>query len=156
MTDPIIRTLRIVRQGLSGPPGPQGVQGGPGEAGAPGPQGPQGVPGDPGPLAAAVATDDVTGAAYTVVAADLGRLKRCIGADAVTVTLPNDLPAGFSLLFRQAGTGQVGFLATAGATLSNRNGFFKCAGRWSEVSLTVDANGGGGAAAWVLSGDVGP
>jgi hypothetical protein len=153
MTDPIMRTLRVVRQGPPGPSGPQGAQGAPGDAGAPGPQGAQG---DAGPLAAAVATDDIAGAAYTVVAADLGRLKRCTGAGAVTVTLPNDLQPGFSLLFRQAGTGQVGFAAAAGATLSNRNGLFKCAGQWSEVSLTVDANAGGSAAAWVLSGDVGP
>lgn len=157
MTMPI-RTIRIIRQGPAGgpgapgpqgDPGPQGPQGIPGDAGA---QGPQGIQGDPGPLAAAVTTEDISGTAYTIVAADLGKLKRTTSASGVTVTLPNDQPIGFGILVRQAGAGQVTFAAAAGATLNNRNGFTKTAGQWSEVSLTVDSNAGN-AAVWVLSGD---
>jgi hypothetical protein len=90
------------------------------------------------------------------VAADLGKRKRATNASAVTVTLPNDREQGFSFLLCQAGGGQVTFAAASGATLHSRMGYTKTAGQWSEVSLTVDANSGGAAAVWVLSGDVGP
>lgn len=72
------------------------------------------------------------------------------------MTLPNDREQGFSFLLCQAGAGQVTFAAAAGATLHSRIGYLKTAGQWSEVSLTVDSNSGGTAAAWVLSGDVSP
>jgi hypothetical protein len=153
MTAPL-KTIHVVRQGLAGPPGPQGTPGPQGVQGLQGPQGGPGPQGAAGPLAATVATDDVAAVAYTVIAADLGRVKRCINAAAVVVTLPNDLPQGFSALFRQAGAGQIAFSAAAGASLHNRNGFFRSAGQWAEMSLTVDANADGGSAAWVLSGDV--
>jgi len=74
----------------------------------------------------------------------------------VTVTLPNNLEQGFSFLLCQAAAGQVSFAAASGATLCNRLGYSKSAGQWSEVSLTVDTNVGGSAAAWALSGDTGP
>jgi hypothetical protein len=172
-----IRTIRIAAQGPAGPQGPQGAQGPQGVTGAQGPQGaagpqgadgpqgpsgpqgaqgPQGPQGDPGPLAAAVTTEDVAGTSYTVVAGDLGKRKRTTNASAVAVTLPNDLPQGFSLLFCQAAGGRITFAAGGGATLNNRFGYAKTAAQWSEVALTVDSNAGGSAAAWVLSGDVGP
>ncbi|MEJ2377828.1 MAG: hypothetical protein P8Y71_21370 [Pseudolabrys sp.] len=139
-----IKTIRIATQGPAGPVGPQGPQG---DAG---PQGPQG---DPGPLAAGVTTEDVAGTSYTVAAADLGKRKRSTGAAGVAVTLPKTLAQGFSVLFCQAGAGQISFAAEAGGTLDNRGGNSKTAGQWSEVSLTVDSNGDGNSASWVLSGD---
>ena len=155
MTAPL-KTIHVVRQGFAGPPGPQGPQGVQGIQGPQGPQGTQGLQGEAGPLAATVATEDVAAVSYTVLAADLGRLKRCTNAAAVAVTLPNDLPQGFSVLFRQAGVGQIAFSPAAGAALQNRSGFFKSAGQWAEMSLTVDANADGSSAVWVLSGDIGP
>jgi hypothetical protein len=175
-----IKTIRIVRQGPAGPVGPPGSQGpqgttgpqgsqgpqgpqgasgaqGPaGPQGATGPQGPAGPQGSPGPLAGAVATEDISGTAYTVVAADLGKRKRTTNAAAVTITLPNDREQGFSFLLCQAAAGRVTFGPASGATLQNRTGNSKTAGQWSEVSVIVDSNSGGSAAVWVLSGDVGP
>jgi hypothetical protein len=136
--------------GLQGAPGPQGPQGDDGPQGATGPQGPQG---DPGPLAAEVTTEDVIGTNYTLVTGDLGKRKRTTSASAVTVTLPNSMQQGFSVLLCQAAAGRVTFAAAGGGTLNNRMGYSKTAGQWSEVSLTVDTNAGGSAAAWVLSGD---
>ena len=173
MTDPI-RTIRISAQGPAGPQGPAGTQGpagvggaqGPaGETGAQGPQGPtgsagaagpQGPQGAAGPLAADVTTEDIAASAYTVIAGDLGKRKRTINAGGVTVTLPKTLEQGFSFLLCQAAAGQVTFSPAAGATLHSRASFTKTAGQWSEVSLTVDTNGDGNSAVWVLSGDVGP
>jgi len=161
MTDPI-RTIRISAQG---PAGPQGISGAQGPAGSTGPQGPagstgatgpQGPQGLAGPLAADVATEDITATAYTVAAADLGKRKRTTNAGAVTVSLPNDREQGFSILLCQAAAGQVSFVAASGAALHSRTGYSKTAGQWSEVSLTVDSNSGGAAASWVLSGDIGP
>jgi Collagen triple helix repeat (20 copies) len=134
-------------QGNDGPQGPQGATGPQGNDGAQGPQG------DPGPLAADVTTEDVSGTSYTLVSGDLGKRKRATNAAAVTVTLPNSMEQGFSVLFCQAGAGQITFAADSGATLNNRAGDAKTAGQWSEVSLTVDTNAGGSSAAWVLSGD---
>ena len=175
MTAPI-KTVHIIRQGPAGPQGPQGVagpqgaqaaqgpqgpqgpQGATGAQGAQGPQGPQGAQGpqgEAGPLAANVTTEDVSNTTYTVVAADLGKLKRTTNASAVTVTLPNDQAQGFSVLFRQAAAGRITFSPASGATLHNRPGFSKTKAQWSEVSLTVDSNAGGTSAVWVLSGDTG-
>jgi len=160
MTDPI-RTIRIAMQGPAGPQGPlgpQGIEGPQGNAGPPGPQGdpgPQGAQGMPGPLSAGVSTEDIAATTYTVAAADLGKRKRATNASGCTITLPNDREQGFSLIVCQAAVGRVNFAAAGGATLNNRSGFAKTAGQWSEVSLTVDSNGDGAHAAWVLSGDVG-
>jgi Collagen triple helix repeat (20 copies) len=140
-------------QGATGPQGNDGPQGPAGPQGNDGPQGPQGPQGDPGPLAADVTTEDVTGTSYTLVAGDLGKRKRTTNSSAVTVTLPKTLEQGFSLLFCQAGAGQITFAAESGATLNNRAGYSKNAGQWSEVSLTVDTNSDGNSASWVLSGD---
>jgi hypothetical protein len=149
-------------QGATGPQGNDGAQGPQGDTGPQGndgPQGPQGdtgaqgPQGDPGPLAADVATEDVTGTSYTLVAGDLGKRKRATNAAAVTVTLPNSMEQGFSVLFCQAGAGQITFAADSGATLNNRAGHSKTAGQWSEISLTVDPNSDGNSASWVLSGD---
>lgn len=150
-----IRTIRIATQGPAGPAGPAGPQGAQGPQGATGPAGATGPQGAAGPLAADVTTEDIGGTTYTVVAADLGKRKRITSGSAVTVTLPNDREQGFSFLLCQAGAGQVTFSAASGATLHNRGSFSKTAGQWSEVSLTVDSNGGGTSAVWVLSGDVG-
>lgn len=151
-----IRIIRIATQGPAGAQGPQGPQGNPGSQGPQGPQGPTGPQGPAGPLAADVSTEDIAGTAYTVAAADLGKRKRTTNAGAVSITLPNDLEQGFSVLLCQAGAGQITFAPAAGAMLHNRAGYTKTAGQWSEVSLVVDANAGGSAAVWVLSGDMGP
>jgi hypothetical protein len=126
-----------------------------GDMGVQGPPGADGADGDPGPLAADVTTEDITGTTYTVVSGDLGKRKRATNAGAVTITLPNSMEQGFSILVCQAGAGQVSLSPASGATLHNRAGYSKTAGQWSEVSLTVDSNAGGTAAVWVLSGDVG-
>ena len=101
-------------------------------------------------------TEDVTGTSYTVVSGDLGKRKRTTNASDVAVTLPNSFSQGFSVLFCQAAAGRVTFSAEGGGSLNNRASLSKTADQWSEVSLIVDSNSGGSAAAWVLSGDVAP
>lgn len=71
----------------------------------------------------------------------------------VTLTLPNDLPVGFSFLVEQAGAGQVTFSAASGATLVNRQSFTKTAGQYANVSVYVRSNTNNVSAIWLLAGD---
>jgi hypothetical protein len=63
-------------------PGPTGPQGPAGATGATGSQGPA------GPVETTQVIEAVATAAYTIVAADAGKLKRLTFAGAITVTLP--------------------------------------------------------------------
>lgn len=95
---------------------------------------------------------DSAATAITIAAGQSGAAIRTTAASAVTVTLPASLPAGFNATLIQAGTGQVQFVAGAGATLVNRSGHSRTAGQHATVSVIVGANPGG-AAVWTLSGD---
>ncbi len=148
-----IKIIRIATQGPAGPAGPPGSAGPQGPAGAQGAQGPQG---EAGPLAADVTNEDVSGTAYTVVAGDLGKVKRVTNASGCTVTLPNSLPQGFNVIFRQAiGAGQIAFAAAAGGGVSSYSGYVKSAGEKASVSACVDENSDGSSAAWLLDGTLG-
>jgi hypothetical protein len=91
--------------------------------------------------------------AITASAGQTGGFFRCTASTGVTVTLPSNLPVGTTLTFGQAGTGQITFVAGAGATLVNRSGHTRTAGQHALVSVLVTANAGGDAATWTLSGD---
>lgn len=94
-----------------------------------------------------------TGTAYTAQASDGGKVIDLSNASAVTLTLPNNLPVGWCCTLVQAGAGQVTCSAAVGATLRNRQGHAKLAGRWAMATLHVRANAGGTAAEYVLCGD---
>lgn len=94
----------------------------------------------------------VTAATYTVLATDNAKVIRFTSATAVTVTLPNSLPAGFNALWRQVGAGQLTFVAASGGTLNNRQNHTKSAGQKAEGAVSVDSNAGADAA-WYLAGD---
>lgn len=94
-----------------------------------------------------------TGTTYTLQASDAGKVVELTNAAAITLTLPNSLPAGFCCSIAQGGAGQVTFSAASGATLRNRQAHTKLAGQWSMASLVVRGNSGGSAAEYVLAGD---
>lgn len=89
---------------------------------------------------------------HTILLADLGKVHRFTNTSGCAVTLPNNAPAGFNLLWRKIGAGTLTFSAQAGGSLTNRQGHTKSAGAGAEGSLAVDTNSGANAA-WWLSGD---
>ena len=95
-----------------------------------------------------------TGTAYTLVAADSGKVVTMNNAAASTLTLPNNLPVGFTVTIVQIGAGKVTVAAGSGATVNSRGSVLGFAGRYSAVTITVYANGTGTAATAFLSGDV--
>ena len=95
------------------------------------------------------------GTTYTLVASDSGSTIRFTNGSAITVTLPNSLPAGFNVWILQEGAGQVTFTAAGGATLLNRQSYTKTGGQYAMISLIVKDNAGS-AANFVLAGDTAP
>jgi hypothetical protein len=89
---------------------------------------------------------------YTLQAADNGTIVFVNKATAVTVTLPNSLPAGFNCVLVQEGAGQVTFATASGATKQSPGGASKTAAQYGSVALLVKANAGGSAADWRLDG----
>ena len=75
-----------------------------------------------------------TGSAYTLLAADNGKIININVATAFTLTIPSGLPVGFNCTLVQYGAGQI-TLAVSGTTLKNRNSFTKSAGQYSIITL---------------------
>ena len=94
-----------------------------------------------------------TGTTYSLVAADAGKVVECNNASAITLTLPDSLPVGFSCTVTQKGAGDVTFSAGGGATLHHRQSHTKTAGQYALVTLYVSENGDGSSAVYVLGGD---
>lgn len=97
---------------------------------------------------------------YTLAAADDGKTIYANSASQITITLPNNLPVDFGVTIWQVNTGQVVLAAASGATLRNRAGHTKSAGRWAALAVTVGSQGGnftaggtGTTGEWLLSGD---
>jgi hypothetical protein len=91
---------------------------------------------------------------YTLAAADNGTVVYVNKATAVTVTLPNSLPAGFNCSVVQEGAGQITFAVAGGATKQSPNGNSKTAVRYGTVALLVKSNATQQAADWRLAGDL--
>lgn len=91
--------------------------------------------------------NDQTGTAYTLVAADAGKIITCNNGSAVTVTVPSGLGAGFTCSVIQKGAGQVSFTASS-TTINNRQSHTKIAGQHGVASLVATA-----ADVFVLAGD---
>lgn len=95
-----------------------------------------------------------TGVTYTLQTSDRGKIVELSNASAITVTLPNSLPQGFSCLVVQSGAGQVTLTAASGATLLNRQSFTKTAGQNAGLTLYVRSNTSGTNAVYVSIGDM--
>jgi hypothetical protein len=94
-----------------------------------------------------------TGASYTLVAGDTGKIIECSHGSAITLTLPNDLPQGFTCTVMQKGAGAVSFSPASGAARHHRQSHTKTAGQYAACTLYVTENSDGTSAAYVLAGD---
>ncbi|WP_219209442.1 hypothetical protein [Variovorax boronicumulans] len=94
-----------------------------------------------------------TGTTYTLQASDTGKIVELANASAITLTLPNDLPIGFTCTLVQDGAGQVAVTAADGASIKNRQSHTKLAGNGAMAGLYVSTNGSGTAAAYRFCGD---
>lgn len=74
------------------------------------------------------------------------------GAD-ITITLPNNLPVGFSCLVEQGGAGAVVLSPATRATLVNRQDFDRTAGQYALCTLYVRSNTDGSNAEYLFAGD---
>lgn len=84
-----------------------------------------------------------SGTSYTLQASDNGKVVSFTNGSAVTVTLPNSLPANFNCTLEQRGAGQVGVTPASGATLhtsSSRTGLLT--GQYSAATVWVWSNSG--------------
>lgn len=95
-----------------------------------------------------------TGTTYTLTTGDDGKVVELNNAGAITLTVPNSLPQGFSCLIVQAGSGQVTVAAGVGATQRAFSSYNKSGGQWAEITLYVRGNSGGSAAEYVLAGNM--
>lgn len=68
-----------------------------------------------------------------------GRVVRTSSGSAVTITVPNTLPVGFTVTIIQRGAGQITFATSGGMVISNRQSHTKTAAQNAVVSLLVDA-----------------
>jgi len=98
-------------------------------------------------FAAKVETPTITANAYTLVAADNGKvLALDNGATAMTLNVDTGLPASFNCSFIQKGAGQVSFAGTA--TVNNRQSHTKINGQYGVASLVAYATN-----TYILAGD---
>ncbi len=74
-------------------------------------------------------------AARALASGDEGRVLSVNSANALTLSVPATLPAGFSCVVVQRGAGQVSFAAGAGVTLGQPANAFKTAGRYARADL---------------------
>ena len=88
------------------------------------------------------------GTSYALVAADNGKVVTLSNANAITLTVPADLGAGFNCLIVQLAAGQVTPTAS-GTTINQRLGYTKTAGLYAVATLVSYA-----ANTFVLSGDL--
>lgn len=94
-----------------------------------------------------------TGTGYTLAAADTGCIIEGNNGTGITVTLPNNLPVGFSCTLVQKGAGLVSLSTAPGTVLHHRQGHYRTAGQYAACSLYVTTNSGGTSAVYVLAGD---
>ena len=92
------------------------------------------------------------GAAYTLTVDDLGKLVELNNGSAITLTVPTDATANFTIGDRvdivQTGAGQVTVVGAGGVTVNATPGL-KLSTQWSAASLIKRA-----ANTWLLVGDL--
>jgi hypothetical protein len=104
-----------------------------------------------GPVVGAVTTQG--GTIYTLAATDCGTTIVFTNIAAITVTTLNSLPAGCAVALEQGGAGQVTIAAGSGTTQHSAHSFTKTYGQYAILGLFVDANAGGSAANFIITGD---
>ncbi len=92
------------------------------------------------------------GTTYTLETTDRGKTIVITNAGAITLTLPNNFPQGFSCAVRQGGVGQVTWSAQVGATVTNADGHTKTEKQNVLVFFTVQLNSNGNNATWIVDG----
>ncbi len=104
-------------------------------------------------IVATLPTDGIVTHATTALtltaATHNGRILKFTSADAVTLTVPAGLGAGFSCLIVQRGAGAVTPAAGAGVTIRQRQSLTKTAGQYAIATLACDV-----ADDCILSGDL--
>jgi len=90
--------------------------------------------------------------ARTLTLSDNGKLLRCDDASALTITVPNTMPAGFNIGILQWGAGSVTVAAASGAT--KRSSASALTAQYAAGSITVAKNADGVSAEFVLGGSV--
>jgi len=97
--------------------------------------------------------EGVAGTTYSFDLSDCANVvKRFTAATAVTATIDGSvvIPVGSVINWRQAGAGQVGFVASNGAVLHSVGGVTHSQGQWAEGTLTKDTT-----SIWILAGEIG-
>lgn len=101
--------------------------------------------------ASSLTVEDVAGATYTVVAADIGKIKRFTNAGGCTVTVPDALGAGFTVtLLKANGAGTITIEAGGTAAVTSSSGDLRLIDTRAMASLMPEA-----ADTYVLVGAVG-
>ena len=90
---------------------------------------------------------------YTLLASDCGKTVQFDSASAITVTTLATIGVGCALAVEQLGIGLISIADGAGSSHHSVNGFNKTAGQWAILGLFVDANPGGSAATYNVTGD---
>lgn len=83
---------------------------------------------------------------------DSGTLVDFTSASAVTVTLPNNLPVGFTFTAEQDGAGTVTFSCASAGCLHSPGGFVQSSGQYAIFGVRVHSNVGGSAAQYTFFG----
>jgi hypothetical protein len=98
------------------------------------PRGDTGAEGPTGPEPSLSVVDNSSNT-ITLTTLNNNRIIRCTASSAVTITVPSSLPAGFSCMVIQGGTGQITFQAGAGATLNSFGSLLRTAGQHAPASI---------------------
>ncbi len=83
-----------------------------------------------------------------------GLIVETTATEAVTLTLPNNLPAGFNCIVVQKGAGQITFTAASDAILRHPDNHSRSARQYSSCTLYVSTNTGNNAE-YILAGNTG-
>lgn len=89
--------------------------------------------------AAPLSVNPQTGTTYTIDPSDNGKVITFSNGSGITVTVPDGLGSGFSVVCIQLGAGQVAF-AEDSTTINNRQGHTKLAGQYAVGSLMAYAS----------------
>lgn len=93
-----------------------------------------------------------TGASYTLVAADSGKIVELTNGAAIALTADPALPKGFACTIVQGGAGVVTIASTGSGSVVNRQSQFKTAGANAMCAVYVRSNSGTNAV-YVFGGD---
>lgn len=94
-------------------------------------------------------------ASYTLQASDNGKIRRLSDAASVLLTIPNNLPVGWSCGIVQGAAGRITVQAQTGGAVDSVDGYLKSRKQKSFFTVLITDNVGGSAAQAILIGDLG-